>query len=259
MDRVTQNLVTDFLKNYELKSKDDSFDFERFANYSVIKNIFNNDFQIEEISTGKNQGIDGWVRCTLAGNIPYYSRWIHPLLLDGFDTLDSAIAKLDLFIAPVKFYHYNGTILKDDKLKVIKEGKQSKGGLNTAPTTPKPSGPSGQRPRKKHITEGNFKSNNCEVNTQSQNEASPIIPSPCLEGKSEDLDHTLDATPGIFYTTTTENFVLSCGDRGFCHRGDAIKYLSENDYVYNMETDGFEKVIDGKVSDVGYIEKRLLI
>ncbi len=59
MDRVTKNLVSDFLNKYELKSKDNSFDFERFANYSILKNLFNNDFQIDEISTGKNQGIDG--------------------------------------------------------------------------------------------------------------------------------------------------------------------------------------------------------
>ena len=59
MDRVTASLVSDFIRKFELKSKNDSFDFERFSNYSILKNMFNNDFLIEEISTGKNQGIDG--------------------------------------------------------------------------------------------------------------------------------------------------------------------------------------------------------
>ena len=59
MDRVTESLVSDFIQKFELKSKGGSFDFERFSNYSILKNTFNNDFEIEDISTGKNQGIDG--------------------------------------------------------------------------------------------------------------------------------------------------------------------------------------------------------
>lgn len=59
MDRVTESLVSDFIQKYELKSKGETFDFERFSNYSILKNMFNNDFEIEDISTGKNQGIDG--------------------------------------------------------------------------------------------------------------------------------------------------------------------------------------------------------
>lgn len=59
MDRVTESLINDYLKKFELKSKNASFNFERFSNYSLLKNIFNNDFQVDDITTGKNQGIDG--------------------------------------------------------------------------------------------------------------------------------------------------------------------------------------------------------
>ena len=240
MDRVTQNLVTDFLKNYELKSKDDSFDFERFANYSVIKNIFNNDFQIEEISTGKNQGIDGWVRCTLAGNIPYYSRWIHPLLLDGFDTLDSAIAKLDLFMTPVKFYHYNGTIIKDENLKVMGEGKQSKGGLNPAPTTDRPSTPKPQKPktsRNRYLGLG-----------------APPNPNPdWSELIAPDKE-------GIFYTASSKNERLEPdGDSHFYSKDDAGQYLIDNGYEFNDITDLFEKFDDdGGIIDIAHVAVNVL-
>ena len=60
MDRVTETLVADFFKKFEISaSKDESLNFEKFSNYSIIKNEFNNDFVIEDVSTGKNQGIDG--------------------------------------------------------------------------------------------------------------------------------------------------------------------------------------------------------
>ncbi|HED37155.1 MAG TPA: AIPR protein, partial [Ignavibacteria bacterium] len=59
MDRITKNLLEDFLKQFEIKSESEYIDFEKFCNYSVIKNEFNNEFEIEDISTGENQGIDG--------------------------------------------------------------------------------------------------------------------------------------------------------------------------------------------------------
>lgn len=59
MDRITRNLLEDFLKQFEIRSESESVDFEKFCNYSVIKNEFNNEFEIEDISTGNNQGIDG--------------------------------------------------------------------------------------------------------------------------------------------------------------------------------------------------------
>jgi len=59
MDRITKNLLEDFLKQFEILNESESSNFEKFCNYSIIKNEFNNDFDIEDISTGNNQGIDG--------------------------------------------------------------------------------------------------------------------------------------------------------------------------------------------------------
>lgn len=59
MDRITKNLVEGFLKQLEIKTNSESADFEKFCNYSVIKNEFNNEFNTEDISTGNNQGVDG--------------------------------------------------------------------------------------------------------------------------------------------------------------------------------------------------------
>lgn len=59
MDRITKNLLEDFLMQFEIKSESESLDFEKFCNYSVLKNEFNNEFETEDISTGGNQGIDG--------------------------------------------------------------------------------------------------------------------------------------------------------------------------------------------------------
>ena len=59
MDRITKNLLEGFLKQFEIKPESESIDFEKFCNYSVIKNEFNNEFDIGDISTGNNQGIDG--------------------------------------------------------------------------------------------------------------------------------------------------------------------------------------------------------
>jgi hypothetical protein len=60
MDRITKNLLEDFLKQFEIKPESESVNFEKFCNYSVVKNEFNNEFEIENISTGNDsQGIDG--------------------------------------------------------------------------------------------------------------------------------------------------------------------------------------------------------
>lgn len=60
MDRVTKSYVKDFLEMNEIRSVSDSMDFEKFCNYSIIKNCYNGTFEIETISTGSNaQGIDG--------------------------------------------------------------------------------------------------------------------------------------------------------------------------------------------------------
>ncbi|KJU87068.1 hypothetical protein MBAV_000738, partial [Candidatus Magnetobacterium bavaricum] len=59
MDRITKSLLENFLKQFEIESKSEALDFEKFCNYSVLKNEFNNEFEIDNISTGEAQGIDG--------------------------------------------------------------------------------------------------------------------------------------------------------------------------------------------------------
>lgn len=60
MDRITKNLLESFLNQFEIKPESESSDFEKFCNYSIIKNEFNNEFEIEDVSTGEdNHGIDG--------------------------------------------------------------------------------------------------------------------------------------------------------------------------------------------------------
>lgn len=60
MDRITENLINDFTQKFELPSSiAESTKFEMFVNYSIVKNEFNNEFNIDNISTDKNQGIDG--------------------------------------------------------------------------------------------------------------------------------------------------------------------------------------------------------
>lgn len=59
MDRITKSLVEDFLNQNDLISENQSIDFEKFCNYTLISNEYNNSFDIDDIMTGKNQGIDG--------------------------------------------------------------------------------------------------------------------------------------------------------------------------------------------------------
>lgn len=60
MDRITKSFVTDFLRSQELKSKDDSTDFEKFVNYTIVSKEFKSSFQLDSISTGNSAiGVDG--------------------------------------------------------------------------------------------------------------------------------------------------------------------------------------------------------
>ena len=61
MDRITKQLVTDYLNSAELPSTDESKDFEFFCNYTVISNEFNKTFDVESITIGNglDTGIDG--------------------------------------------------------------------------------------------------------------------------------------------------------------------------------------------------------
>lgn len=60
MDRITKTFVNDFLTKNELETKSDSIDFELFCNYTIITKEYAEEFNLEDVSTGKNQGIDGF-------------------------------------------------------------------------------------------------------------------------------------------------------------------------------------------------------
>jgi hypothetical protein len=61
MDRITKQLLSDFLKSQELEGTNDAEDFERFCNFSVISNEYNKTFNIDQttIGAGNDTGIDG--------------------------------------------------------------------------------------------------------------------------------------------------------------------------------------------------------
>lgn len=61
MDRITKGYIKDFLKINEIEaSQDETLNFERFVNYSIITNEYDGKFDLEDISTGNHaQGIDG--------------------------------------------------------------------------------------------------------------------------------------------------------------------------------------------------------
>ena len=61
VDRITQSMMEAFKEDLSVNIDDISLLFEYFSNYCVVNNVYGiNDFDVEEISTGKNtQGIDG--------------------------------------------------------------------------------------------------------------------------------------------------------------------------------------------------------
>lgn len=61
MDRITKTLLNDFLKTQEIVNKDESSNFEKFVNYSILSNEYNKSFDIDSISigSGNDTGIDG--------------------------------------------------------------------------------------------------------------------------------------------------------------------------------------------------------
>ncbi len=59
MNTIIKNLIRDFLKSEEIKSSDDSKNFENFCNFSIISSEYKSDFSIEDVSMGTTQGIDG--------------------------------------------------------------------------------------------------------------------------------------------------------------------------------------------------------
>lgn len=61
MDRITKQLLQDFLDAQELDAGDESSDFELFCNYSVLANEYNKTFDAKTITVGAgaDTGIDG--------------------------------------------------------------------------------------------------------------------------------------------------------------------------------------------------------
>ncbi len=61
MDRITKQLLSDFLESHEINASKESDDFEKFCNYSIISNEHNRTFDIEatNVGSGHDTGIDG--------------------------------------------------------------------------------------------------------------------------------------------------------------------------------------------------------
>lgn len=61
MDRITKNLLKDFLTSQEMDVSEESRDFELFCNYTILSNEYNKTFDVKTISTGSglDTGIDG--------------------------------------------------------------------------------------------------------------------------------------------------------------------------------------------------------
>jgi hypothetical protein len=61
MDKVTKSLVEDFVNNFDIRTRDESEQFEQFCNYAIISKEYSDSFDIEQVSTGggSDTGIDG--------------------------------------------------------------------------------------------------------------------------------------------------------------------------------------------------------
>ena len=61
MDRITESLITELLKNLEMNSAGESKDFERLANHTIVSNEYNKTFDLDTLTVGdgNDTGIDG--------------------------------------------------------------------------------------------------------------------------------------------------------------------------------------------------------
>lgn len=61
MDRITRQLLSDFMESQEIPEVSESDDFEKFCNYAVIADEYNKTFDVDMVSTGSGNdtGIDG--------------------------------------------------------------------------------------------------------------------------------------------------------------------------------------------------------
>jgi len=61
MDRITKQLLSDFLKDQEIPTTSEAEDFEKFCNYTVLSNEYNKTFDVNSVTVGagSDTGIDG--------------------------------------------------------------------------------------------------------------------------------------------------------------------------------------------------------
>lgn len=61
MDRITSQLLTEFINTQEIKSTIEPENFEKFCNYTIISNEYNKTFDVNSITvgSGNDTGIDG--------------------------------------------------------------------------------------------------------------------------------------------------------------------------------------------------------
>lgn len=70
MDIIIEGYLKRFVKEFELDGKEKDVNFEKFCQYSILKNelSFFDDNDLEQIGVGKNKGIDG-ICFSINGNI----------------------------------------------------------------------------------------------------------------------------------------------------------------------------------------------
>lgn len=61
MDRISKTLLQDFVKTQEMDHHDESKNFEKFVNYSILSNEYNKSFDLDSVTVGNGNdtGIDG--------------------------------------------------------------------------------------------------------------------------------------------------------------------------------------------------------
>lgn len=81
MDRITKQLLNDFIETQEIKEIDESKNFEKFCNYTIISNYYNKTFDFNNITIGSggDTGIDG-VAIIINGNLIEDNEEINELL-----------------------------------------------------------------------------------------------------------------------------------------------------------------------------------
>ncbi|NOT84940.1 MAG: hypothetical protein HOP02_09245 [Methylococcaceae bacterium] len=100
MDKITKQLLTDFLKDQEITSTTEAEDFEKFCNYTVLSNEYNKTFDVNTVTVGAGSDteIDG------------IAIIVNGYLVDGLDTLDRRQGNFGLFCAcknlPFNLTHY---------------------------------------------------------------------------------------------------------------------------------------------------------